>query len=398
VAAECLGTLNALGWDCAVLVPAFPDQGRRTVGGYQLLRGIPVEQTDVARDPLCPVRQSHLPTLMSQQLGHTENNGLHPDVGHIELSTVMHGAAPILKDLSDKIRDGKRLIVVDACSNVDMEQIALGIEKIRKTYQVLPCGSAGLAQALTRLWSCEMDTTTWHEPMPQCPIVMVIGSNSAMTREQLTQLMAYYEYTPSHHAEPSPEQDGCATGSEGPLHLFELSPDLILAAESDHLPAYQALLANIHAALTPKPSVGGASEAAPIVVVTASYHDTNYFRTVQQAEAMGLSALQASRLVERLLVRLTQAILARHHVKLVMSGGETATQLCRAIGFSSLRLVSEVEPSIPLAVSSLNGPLQGPSASDLQWMVTKSGNFGTPESLINIVRFLRQHETATLRV
>jgi uncharacterized protein YgbK (DUF1537 family) len=71
--------LDELKAQCAVIAPAYPQAGRRTVGGYQLVRGVPVEKTVVARDPLCPVRQSHLPTLLEQSS--------RPDlVGYIPLS------------------------------------------------------------------------------------------------------------------------------------------------------------------------------------------------------------------------------------------------------------------------------------------------------------------------
>jgi uncharacterized protein YgbK (DUF1537 family) len=105
IAQECLGMLEEMKAQCAVIVPAYPQEGRRTVGGYQLVRGIPVEKTVVARDPLFPIRQSHLPTLLELQT----KPGM---VGYIPLSVVLHGAGPILVKLNDLIKDGKKLVVV----------------------------------------------------------------------------------------------------------------------------------------------------------------------------------------------------------------------------------------------------------------------------------------------
>lgn len=42
IAVEVLSMLEVLGWDSAVIMPAFPQEGRITVGGYHLLRGIPI--------------------------------------------------------------------------------------------------------------------------------------------------------------------------------------------------------------------------------------------------------------------------------------------------------------------------------------------------------------------
>ena len=68
IAQEALAVLNKLGWDTAIILPAFPTEGRITVGGYHLLRGIPIERTEVARDPKCPIYESHIPSLLKKQL------------------------------------------------------------------------------------------------------------------------------------------------------------------------------------------------------------------------------------------------------------------------------------------------------------------------------------------
>jgi uncharacterized protein YgbK (DUF1537 family) len=63
IAVEILSMLEVLDWDAAVIMPAFPQEGRTTVGGYHLLRGTPIERTEMARDPHSPISESHLPTL-----------------------------------------------------------------------------------------------------------------------------------------------------------------------------------------------------------------------------------------------------------------------------------------------------------------------------------------------
>ena len=125
IAVETLGMLETLDWDAAVVFPAFPSEGRITVGGYHLLKGVPIERTEMARDPHSPTCESHLPTLLKCQLPEE----FHKLIGSVELSTVMKGAGPILKELNEQINNGKKLIVVDAVSHTDVEQIALAITK-----------------------------------------------------------------------------------------------------------------------------------------------------------------------------------------------------------------------------------------------------------------------------
>jgi D-threonate/D-erythronate kinase len=65
---------------------------------------------------------------------------------------------------------------------------------------------------------------------------------------------------------------------------------------------------------------------------------------------------------------------------LIVTGGETARAVLRASGITSLRLLREVEPGVPLAVST--GARQMP-------VITKSGSFGTRATLRHCVHVLR---------
>lgn len=66
---------------------------------------------------------------------------------------------------------------------------------------------------------------------------------------------------------------------------------------------------------------------------------------------------------------------------LVVTGGETARALLTRSGITSLRLVKEVEPGVPLAVSI--------DARDMP-VITKSGSFGNSATLRRCVEALRQ--------
>ena len=55
IAVEVLGLMHVLEYDAAIVLPAFPAEIRTTVGGYHLLKGIPIERTEMARDPHSPI-------------------------------------------------------------------------------------------------------------------------------------------------------------------------------------------------------------------------------------------------------------------------------------------------------------------------------------------------------
>jgi uncharacterized protein YgbK (DUF1537 family) len=67
----------------------------------------------------------------------------------------------------------------------------------------------------------------------------------------------------------------------------------------------------------------------------------------------------------------------------VMVGGETAELVLRAIGARGIRLIGLIQPGIPW------GTLDGGMFAGLP-VVTKSGSFGGPDTLVDVHRFLRK--------
>ena len=66
----------------------------------------------------------------------------------------------------------------------------------------------------------------------------------------------------------------------------------------------------------------------------------------------------------------------RHAAALVLSGGDTASAVCRALGATRIELAGEIAPGIP------QGFLDGRSR-----VATKSGGFGAPDAFIQIADF-----------
>lgn len=353
IAQECLGMLEEMKAQCAVIAPAYPQQGRRTVGGYQLVRGIPVEKTVVARDPLFPVRQSHIPTLLGQQ----SNPEL---VGHIPLSQVLHGAGPILVRLSELIKEGKKLVVIDATSTEDLEQIALAIEKAQKNGKVLACGSAGLAQALAELWAAEPEDSTvipFRKPsmsLPPSPILIVSGSTTDTTRQQVLRLIENYTYY----------------GQGSKLEIFDLPADQILG-------------------LSPvEETIGRIAEAlgeCNTVVLSTALKEEAFLRTLTLAQEHNISEAQASRRAQEVLARIAAEVLRQRSVTLVLTGGETTCEVCARLNIQELEIIAEADESIPLTRD-----------NEGRWIVTKSGGFGTSLALANVVKFIKQRESLSI--
>jgi len=336
VAQESLALLEVMGWDAAVIVPAFPAEGRTTVGGYQLLKGIPIERTEVARDIHSPISQSYIPALLKQQVDKPEIVGL------IELMTVMRGAGPILVELQELIKKQKKLIVVDAVSTTDLEQIALAVQK--SNYNILPCGSAGLAQSMTKCSMPELRHQHIAKVIPELPVLIVVGSATELTKTQIRKLIESDEFEPG---------------------VIELTPEQVMNEPSDEL---------VNRIVSDLRSYG-------TVLVHSAPLEGDLDKTVEYAAQQGILSENVPGIVSDFLAELTRKVVQKNNLILFLIGGETSYKCCNAIGSKHLQLIDEVEPSIPLCLD-----------HNAQWIITKSGNLGTPNTLINILKYFKKHQ------
>ncbi len=333
---ETMTVLNELGWDAAIIVPAFPAEGRTTVGGYHLLNGNPIDRTELARDPKSPVKESHIPTLLAQQIGSSDL------VGNISLKTVTKGAGPILIELQQLICQGKKLIVIDAVSTTDIEQIVLAVEK--STYNILPCGAASMAKAFADVWLPEAEYQHIAKTIPDNPILVVSGSATSLVRAQIEKV------THSDDFEPYVVELTLET-------ISTQSFDEILDRIVKHLNKYR------------------------LVIVHFSPIENSMDKNIEYAKANEINPDDIPSIITDYLARLTKDVAAIQDVILVLVGGETSYKICSAIGSTNLQVIDEADSAIPLCLD-----------FKAQWIVTKSGNLGTSSTLVNILKYIERHK------
>ena len=340
IAVEVLGMLEVLGWDTAIIVPAFPSEGRVTVGGYHLLKGVPIERTEMARDPYSPIFESHVPTLLKKEVGEDWEHL----VASIDLKDVMQGAGPILKLLNGFIADGKKLIVIDAVSTTDIEQILLAMNK--SDYKILPVGTAACAKCLSDMWFSQSKPDGEYMFLPALPKLVVSGSATEITASQIRAL------------EQSDEFD------ENTLFV-KLELETVLKGVNEEL--VERVVSNL--------------VQSNIVVVHTSNLVSNFDGFSDTSLDAELTKDRLANMITDFLADLTRRVLDRKKVLLVLLGGETSYKCCREIGASHLELKDEVSPAIALSL-----------APNDRWIVTKSGNLGGTNTLIDILKYLESHE------
>lgn len=337
IAVETLTMVKTLGMDAAVIIPAFPAENRITVGGYHLLKGVPIGRTEMAQDPHSPILESHIPTLLKNQLA--ENGDL---VAHIELKTVMNGAGPILMKINDLIKEGKKLIVADAISIVDIKQIILAINK--SSFNILPTGTAAAAAVLSEIWLPD-NTSYVPQRIPQLPKLIISGSATAINSNQIEKLKNTEEFDN--------------------IYEIALSQKAVIDGVSDDM--VDSIVNNLGSNNT--------------VLVHSSYLVDNFDGFSDDSLNAELTKNKFASMITDFLAELTKRVLDRKNVLLVTLGGETSYKCCRAIGTMELTLIDEVAPAIALCVDKKD-----------QLIITKSGNLGNSNTLIDIIKYINRHE------
>lgn len=338
IAVEVLGILSALDYDASIVLPAFPAEVRTTVGGYHLLRGIPIERTEIARDPHSPIFESHLPTLLKSQIS-PEYQEL---IGQIELKTVMKGAGPILQRINELVQEGKKLIIADAVSTVDIEQVALAIKK--SDYKILPSGTAAFAQALSEYWFANLESEHIIKTFPRLPKLIISGSATQITANQIEKLEDCDEFD----------------------DILSIRLDLKTVLEGVKEELVDRVVSNLRV------------ENAVIVHTSNLINEFDGFS--EDSLNAELTKTNLAEVITDFLAELTRRVLAKKEAILITLGGETSYKCCSAIGAYQLQLIDEVAPAIALSLD-----------HNAQWIVTKSGNLGNANTLIDILRYFETH-------
>lgn len=336
---EILAMLEATGYDAAIVAPAFVQEGRITIGGYQLLKGIPIERTDAARDPKAPIYESYIPDILKRGLSENAQEL----VASIEMKTIAKGAGPIALKLNELISAGKKLIVMDAVSTVDFEQIVLAMQK--SSYNILPAGSAGLAHALGGVWLSEIKPPV-QKQVPNLPKLILSGSATSLTALQMQKLEMDTDIQNTYFV---------------PLHL-----DDVLKAPDESL--IERIVSNL------------VKDNIVAVHVCDLKEELSNESEKNRLIDEGITKEDLATRITDYLAKLANAVKQRAQFILITIGGETSYRFSKAINCEYLQVVDSILPSIPLCID-----------SNAQLIVTKSGNLGTSSTLIDIVKYFEHH-------
>ncbi len=165
VVAETVALMDACGRGVALVAPAFPAQGRTVVNGIVHVEGVPLAQTGFASDALSPPPLAPLGEVFGSVIGRD----------HVK--AWRHGEALTWPEIG--------VVIADADNQEHMSEL---FDRVAgQAHQILLVGSAGLGEIMATRLQGEK-TSTAALPATDSPIVYVVGSRAARSREQVEQL------------------------------------------------------------------------------------------------------------------------------------------------------------------------------------------------------------------
>lgn len=283
---ELKAVMDALGVEKAVVSPAFPANKRTVVDGKLLVGNVPVDRTSFARDPVSPVTESHIPTLLHKQAG--------LQVGSISLDDVKRGASYISQQI---VNSEHRVIVADAVEQVHLRYIAEALVTGGSSW--LPCGSAGLAMELPCAFGYRARDMKPVEPVTsRKPVLVVVGSRHEATARQvkMAETCLHLSLTSVEPSQFVPRKGKQARinqlTEEVGNHIDSGKSVIITSTLSQHVPALEELTADV---------------LAKIAV-----------RVIQWWDVGGL----------------------------ILTGGDVAKETCEALEATGARILKELEPGV----------------------------------------------------
>ena len=284
--AEIEAVMDATGSEFAVLAPAFPAYGRTTSGGAHFVNGQPLAQTEAAGDPVCPVRESHIPTLLQSQ---TELS-----VGHIDLETVRSRSLQHI--IQKHVKGGERIIVFDAVTDDDLNSIVKA--GMLMSPPPLMAGSAGLANQLSGLSLFRGAGQVPARASGEGVVIVISGSLSAVTSKQLERVRKAGMGDVVRVEMPGDESEWGR----------QIIPGIVSAAKTNRVVGIQSVQRKLCD-----------SQCSPLLVM----------------ESLGRLARQ---IVENC---------PRPVRGLILTGGDTALAVFQELGIAAVRLIDEILPGIP---------------------------------------------------
>ncbi|MEJ2648075.1 MAG: four-carbon acid sugar kinase family protein [Sedimentisphaerales bacterium] len=343
IGAEIDGAIEATSARAAFVVPAMPSMGRTTIGGVCYVNGIPVGQTEAARDPKSPVLISDISAIIAEQSKRT--------VQYIGLEEVRSSLESLCERITSLIIKGIEIIVIDASTNDDLETIAKAVSKIDEPGVFV--GSPGFAEYIGRMPELggsnkEKSGRKHLRDNHSDAVVIAAGSVSEVTMKQV-----------------------CHAMRERLVQAIDLDIEMIFNQKEDELTR---VIENARTALA----------QGKDTIIRPAKNPEDVEKARELAAQAGLNAFECSEKIGMFLGDAINRICREFKPRgLVLTGGDIAIKVIKAMKVTGSIIKEEVLPGIA------SGLFLGNDFRDIVF-VTKAGAFGKEDSLVKIIDYLKR--------
>jgi len=328
VGEELTALSEAVASDRLMFVPGFPQTGRTTVHGVQLVGGTPIHESSFAKDRLNPIPESSVS-------GIVQRNNRNVATVIVGLDAV-RANRPLITESGGHNMGGVTVYVFDAVTDDDLDRVG----RLLRDHQLMrvTAGCAGFAGVLPDI--LELPRHRIESATYRAPLLVLCGSLTELSRRQV-------EIAVKHGFRKT------SLGIEE-----KLLPDFshsergrkIIEGISDQLQS------NKHC-----------------IIATG---DTTSREEVAYAKSRKIDTDRIASLIAENLAGLVRGILNRFSLStLVIFGGDTTMALMKVLGIESLTPQEEIMPGVPVSVCNERNLC----------LITKSGGFGDEDVLVRIM-------------
>lgn len=284
--------LNKLNKKICVIANAFPSMNRTVQNGISYVAGVPLNETDFAKDPINPIKTSNIGEIL--KISYSYN------VKIVRVEDILNGK--FVEEFKSDLKNNKKVVYI--CDG-EKEEDLISLSKIVYKYldTILCVGCAGFADALM------------HTIEDFLPICFVSGSLSSKSILQLNKISDKY------------------------AQIIDINKDLFFSNNIEELK--KDLNIQIEFALKQKKHI--------IISVTTKKEDRKENKFY--AEKYSISEDEMPEYISHLTAKLVKYILSYMRIKaLFVSGGNTAIHIIKEFNANEIKILGEIENGVPYGI------------------------------------------------
>lgn len=319
----------------SIIVASLPSAKRVVSDGKLIVNGIPLQETDVAKDPIRPLKESSIPNILSKQT--------RLPIHLVTLDKVTLGSRVIEDEIKACINKNARIIVCDATTDSHIKSIAEATKNI-KNKKVIPVDPGPFSHYYVE----QMRGGKSAEKK----ILVSVGSVTSVTKRQLQFLIKKTNATPIYI---KPER--LATTNETWDKEVERSVKRAI----------------------------NVLERESLIIITTNHPDSKNIDLKCRSEKLGVSEVILAKRINSGIAEISRQIIKYSRGGIIgcfFSGGDLTGLFCEVIHADGIDLYDEVMPMVAY------GKICGGDYSGLP-IITKGGMVGEKNSIYESIEYMK---------